>query len=60
MSNVPLDDALLPADAALPEGHPAHGKGLIDGRPAVYVCAGPTCGLPVTDAEVLREELRRL
>ena len=50
----------LSADAALPEGHPAHGKGLVDGRPAVYVCAGPTCGLPVTDAEVLREELRRL
>ena len=50
----------LPADAALPKGHPAHGKGLVDGRPAVYVCAGPTCGLPVTDTKVLREELRRL
>ena len=50
----------LPAGASLPEGHPAHGKGLVDGRPAVYVCAGPTCGRPVTDAKVLREELRRL
>ncbi len=50
----------LEPGADLPEGHPAHGKGLVDGRPAVYVCAGPTCGLPVTDAEVLRQELRRL
>ena len=35
-------------DAQLPERHPAHGKGMVDGKPAAYVCKGQTCGLPVT------------
>lgn len=50
----------LPPDAALPGGHPARGKGPVDGKPAVYICVGPTCGLPIVDAELLREELARL
>jgi hypothetical protein len=43
--------------ASLPAGHPAAGKGLVDGRPTAYVCVGPTCGLPVTEPEDLRERL---
>jgi uncharacterized protein YyaL (SSP411 family) len=35
-------------DAQLPERHPAHGKGMVDGKPAAYVCKGQTCSLPVT------------
>src|SRR6516162_9020795 len=31
----------LPPEAALPANHPASGKGLVDGRPAAYVCEGP-------------------
>ncbi|MAF96168.1 MAG: thioredoxin domain-containing protein [Rhodospirillaceae bacterium] len=50
----------LPPGAGLPGGHPARGKGPVDGKPAVYVCAGPACGLPIVDAELLREELARL
>jgi uncharacterized protein len=34
--------------AQLPERHPAAGKGMVDGKPAAYVCKGQTCGLPVT------------
>ena len=34
----------------LPEGHPAHGKTLVDGKPTLYVCRGTRCSLPVTDA----------
>jgi len=50
----------LPADADLPRGHPAQGKGPVDGKPAVYICVGETCGLPIVDAGLLREELARL
>jgi uncharacterized protein YyaL (SSP411 family) len=41
---------------ALPEGHPAKGKSA-DG--AAYVCRGPVCSLPITDAEALVAEITR-
>jgi uncharacterized protein YyaL (SSP411 family) len=47
----------LPPDGSLPPGHPAAGKGLIDGRPAAYVCKGPVCSLPITDAKTLLDSL---
>jgi uncharacterized protein YyaL (SSP411 family) len=47
-------------DQPLPPAHPAFGKGLVGGRPAVYVCEGPVCSLPLTDAEALREHLAAL
>jgi len=37
------------AAAPLPNGHPAQGKGPIDGNAAAYVCVGQTCSLPITD-----------
>ncbi len=43
----------LPPGRDLPAGHPAHGKGLVDGRAAAYVCIGPVCSLPLTDPEKL-------
>ncbi|MBX3494780.1 MAG: thioredoxin domain-containing protein [Parvibaculum sp.] len=46
--------------AALPEGHPAQGKGKIDGKPTAYVCAGETCSLPLTEADGLTAELVRV
>jgi uncharacterized protein len=48
--------ALAPG-ASLPAGHPASGKGLVDGKPAAYVCEGPVCSLPVTAPESLLETL---
>jgi uncharacterized protein len=33
----------------LPEGHPAHGKTALGGRPTAYVCQGSSCSLPITD-----------
>ena len=39
---------IAPGDG-LPEGHPAHGKGQVDGRATAYVCRGQTCSLPLTD-----------
>jgi len=38
----------------LPESHPAHGKGPVDGKAAAYLCFGNTCLPPVTTAEALR------
>jgi uncharacterized protein len=50
---------LAPA-AFLPAGHPASGKGLVDGKPAAYVCEGPVCSLPVTAPQSLLETLARV
>ncbi len=50
----------LPPGAALPAGHPASGKGLVDGKSAAYVCDGPVCSLPITDPDSLLETLGRV
>jgi len=48
----------IPPGETLPTGHPAAGKGLVDGKPAAYVCRGPTCGAPLTDAVALARLIR--
>jgi uncharacterized protein YyaL (SSP411 family) len=40
---------LVPPQALLPAQHPAAGKGLVDGKPALYVCRNMTCQPPITD-----------
>ncbi|MCH7486618.1 MAG: thioredoxin domain-containing protein [Proteobacteria bacterium] len=59
LSSGPLNRVLsrITPGTALPPGHPASGKGLVDGRPAAYVCVGTVCGLPLTDPEALAREL---
>ena len=47
----------VPPGAALPDGHPAQGKGMLDGRPTAYVCSGMACSAPVTDAAALADTL---
>ncbi len=41
------------------EGHPAHGKVAIGGKPTAYVCRGQVCSAPVTDPVALAELLAR-
>ncbi|WP_035484950.1 thioredoxin domain-containing protein [Geminicoccus roseus] len=41
----------------LPPHHPAHGKGMVDGRPTAYVCVAATCTPPITEAAGLAEAL---
>lgn len=41
----------------LPAGHPATGKGQVEGKATAYVCVGSVCGLPVTDAAGLSDAL---
>ncbi|MBX2832329.1 MAG: thioredoxin domain-containing protein [Rhodospirillales bacterium] len=51
---------ILLDDAALPQGHPAHGKTAIDGKETAYVCQGPVCSAPVTAPEDLAKLLANL
>jgi hypothetical protein len=44
---------------ALPATHPAHAKAALGGRATVYLCRGPVCAPPVTDAAALAAQLRR-
>ena len=44
-------------DEGLPSGHPAHGKGPVDGKPAAYVCEGSVCSLPLTEPQPLVDRL---
>ncbi|MET1029127.1 MAG: thioredoxin domain-containing protein, partial [Dongiaceae bacterium] len=48
---------VLPAGTFLPPHHPAAGKEMIAGKPTVYLCRGQTCGLPITEADVLMRAL---
>ena len=43
--------------ASLPPGHPAAGKTLKDGRPAVFICHGQVCSLPITHPAGLAQAL---
>jgi uncharacterized protein YyaL (SSP411 family) len=58
---LPLVDAVIAQVApgeALPQGHPAQGKDMVAGKAAAYVCRGPVCSLPLTDAEALKAALK--
>ncbi len=45
--------AVVAPGEALPDGHPAAGKGRVGGRATAYVCEGPVCSAPVTEAREL-------
>jgi len=51
---------VIAPDTALPDGHPASGKGQIDGLATAYVCIGTFCSLPVTSADSLSRALREI
>jgi uncharacterized protein YyaL (SSP411 family) len=50
--------SVIRPDAALPEYHPAAGKGQLNGAATAYVCRGQVCSPPVTEAGALRALLR--
>ncbi len=55
------DPALILIQAAgtppVQANHPAYGKGMVDGAPAAYLCAGATCSMPETDPIALADLL---
>ncbi len=50
--------SVVAPDARLPDGHPAAGKGQVDGSATAYLCVGTTCSLPIADPVSLAEALR--
>ncbi len=46
-----------PQPDALPDGHPAYGKGPVGAAPAAYLCRRNVCGLPIADANSLSRAL---
>ena len=52
-------DVIAPGEA-LPQSHPAKGKGQIDGMPTAYVCIGTFCSLPVTGRSELAASLKEI
>lgn len=51
LPNLVLD--IIPSERDLPAGHPAAGKGRVDGKATAYVCEGAVCSLPLTEAAAL-------
>jgi uncharacterized protein len=51
LPNLILDT--IPAERDLPAGHPAAGKGLVEGNATAYVCEGTVCSPPLTEAAAL-------
>ena len=49
---------VISPDQVLPDGHPAAGKGRVDGQAAAYLCRQMVCGLPITDPAELVKDLR--
>ena len=43
---------------ALPQSHPAAGKGQVDRQATAYLCHGPVCSAPVTEPTALAAALR--
>ena len=48
---------MVAPEAALPDSHPASGKGMVAGRATAYVCEGPVCSAPFTDPDALARDL---
>ncbi len=48
---------VISPDDALPEGHPAAGKTMVDGQPTAYICQHLQCTAPITSAVTLSQSL---
>ena len=58
-ATLPVRVLLVVAPAeVLPQGHPAAGKGQVDGQATAYLCRGPVCSAPVTEPTALAAALR--
>ncbi len=61
LADVSLPNAVVQeirAGDSVAANSPAHGKTALDGKPTAYVCIGPQCSAPVTEAAALVEAVR--
>jgi hypothetical protein len=49
--------SVIAPGAALPDSHPAHGKGQTRTMATAYICEGTVCSIPICDPEQLRADL---
>jgi uncharacterized protein YyaL (SSP411 family) len=49
--------SVIASSGDLSPGHPAAGKTRVGGKATAYVCRGPICSTPLTDAQALRDYL---
>jgi uncharacterized protein YyaL (SSP411 family) len=49
---------VVASDQALPESHPARGKGMANGQPTAYVCQRNAASAPITNAVALSQMLQ--
>jgi uncharacterized protein YyaL (SSP411 family) len=45
-------------DQPLPEGHPAHGKTMLNGNPTAYICQRGVCSTPINNPVALSQMLQ--
>jgi uncharacterized protein YyaL (SSP411 family) len=45
-------------DEALPAGHPAHGKTMLNGQPSAFICQRGTCSAPIANPVALSQALQ--
>jgi hypothetical protein len=50
--------AIVAPGESLHATHPAAGKGQVDGKVTVYLCAGQACSAPITDPSQLEVQLK--
>jgi uncharacterized protein YyaL (SSP411 family) len=50
--------SVVSPDAQFPEGHPMHGKTMVNGQPTAYICQRNTCSAPITNPVTLSQMLQ--
>jgi uncharacterized protein YyaL (SSP411 family) len=50
--------SVVSPDEQFPEGHPMHGKTMVNGQPTVYLCQRQNCSAPITNPVTLSQMLQ--
>jgi uncharacterized protein YyaL (SSP411 family) len=50
--------SVVPPEHTFPEGHPMHGKTMVNGQPTAYLCQRQTCSAPITNPVTLSQMLQ--
>ena len=50
--------SVVSPDQQFPEGHPMHGKSMVNGQPTAYLCQRQSCSAPITNPVTLSQMLQ--